>query len=443
LEIDDITKRWFAIEAELGVFADRSLGIPWWDAVRYRVNEFVVASLAGQPEQPAARRPLARRALGLVRRAALRAGLAARSRLRDHDVLVLRAPRQLQDGVPFDRAVDDLRGICPGRQLVIDTFPYYYHLPRRGAVPRRVDVGSALDRLLNALGTEFGCTWNESELRGLIARLLSDFLMDKSAYEALIARVRPKLILITQNGLEKALFAAAREADVPVFEAQHGLIGFSHLAYSYPRDAEYGDRSTFPAVFSAFSNYWLNTCHYPASRCVALGNDRFAISATAVDHPGRIMFISGDIYHTILADWAKGLARAAPDRRLIYKLHPNQQTAFAEIRREFADFTNVEVVDGSVSARTLLHDVTHVVLVQSTVALEALQMGRCLCILPVLHYRMHEDLFGLPAVAVTPDMESLLGAVRRLPPAVAPPSFFDPLDASAARRLFDEIQGRP
>ena len=440
LEIDEITKRWFAIETESGVFADRSPGIPWWDAVRYRVNEFVVASLADQAPQPAMRRVLARRALGFAKRAALRASLAIRARVRNHDVLVLRAPRQLQDGVPFDRGIDDLRDICRGRQLTIDTYPYYYHLPRRGAVRREVNVGSALDSLLKALRAEFGPTWDESELRVLIARLLSDFLMDKAAYGALIARVRPRLILMTQNGLEKALFAAAREARVPVLEAQHGLIGFSHFAYSYPREAEYGDRSTFPSVFSAFSNYWLKTCYYPADRCVALGNDRLAVSAAPADHVGEIMFISGDIYHAILAGWVKGLASAAPERHLIYKLHPNQQTACAAIRQEFAGFANVEVVDGSVSARTLLHKVTHVVLIQSTVALEALQMGRSLCVLPHLHYRTHEDLFRLPAVTVTADMASLLDAVRRRPPAVTPPSFFDPLDTDAARRLFDEIK---
>lgn len=443
MEIDEITKKWFAIETKLGLFADRSLGIPWWDAVRYRVNEFVVASLTGQHPQPPARRPLARRGLGFAKQAALRAGLALRTRARNHDVLVLRAPRQLQEGVPFDRAVDDLRDICPGRQLTIDTFPYYYHLPRRGAIHHEANIGPALDSLLEALRAEFGSMWDESELRVLIAKLLSDFLMDKAAYGALIARVRPRLILITQNGLEKALFAAARAAAVPVFEAQHGLIGFSHLAYSYPREAEYGDRSTFPAVFSAFSSYWLKACHYPASRCVALGNDRFAVRATPVDHVGEIMFISGDIYHAILVEWAKGLARAAPERRLIYKLHPNQQTAHAAIRQEFAEFANIEVADGSVSARSLLHSVTHVVLIQSTVALEALQMGRSLCVLPLLHYRTHEDLFGLSAVTVTPDMASLLDAVRRLPPAVAPPSFFDPLDADEARRLFREIQESP
>ena len=342
--------------------------------------------------------------------------------------------------MPFDRGIDDLRDICRGHQLTISTYPYYYHLPRRGAARREVNVGSALDSLLKALRAEFGPSWEESELRDLISKLLSDFLMDKAVYGALIARVRPRLILMTQNGLEKALFAAAREARVPVLEAQHGLIGFSHSAYSYPREAEYGDRSTFPSVFSAFSNYWLNTCYYPADRCVALGNDRFAVSAVPADHVGEIMFISGDIYHAILAEWVKGLASAAPERHLIYKLHPNQQTAYGAIRQEFAGFANIEVVDGSVSARTLLHKVTHVVLIQSTVALEALQMGRCLCVLPHLNYRTHEDLFRLPAVTVTADMASLLEAVRRRPPSVTPPSFFDPLDTDEARRLFDEIK---
>ncbi len=439
LDIDDFTRRWFAIETKLEIFADRSLGIPWWDAVRYRVNEFVHASLAAQAPQSVPPRPLPLRALGFARRAVLRTVLAARARLRNHDVLVLRAPRQLHEGVPFDPGLDDLRELSPGRKLTIDTYPYYYHLPRRGAFRREVEVGPPLEALLGALRAEFGPHWDETELRRLIARLLCDFFMDKAAYETLIARVRPKFILMTQNGLEKALFAAAHDANVPVIEAQHGLIGYSHAAYSYPLEAQYGDRCSFPSVFAAFSDYWLRSCHYPAGRCVALGNDRFVVSPVPVDHPGDIMFISGDLYHDILVPWVGRLARAVPSRHLIYKLHPNQQVSYAAIRQELAEFENVEVVDGSVSARTLLHKVTHVILIQSTVALEALQMGRRVCVLPFMHYQVHEDLFGLPAVSVTPSMESLLEAVQRRPSPGAPPSFFDPLDAEAARRLLAEF----
>ena len=54
------------------------------------------------------------------------------------------------------------------------------------------------------------------------------------------------------------------QAGIKVVEGQHGLIGYSHAAYSYPRDVEYGDRSTFPTVFLAFSDYWVRTCFYPA-----------------------------------------------------------------------------------------------------------------------------------------------------------------------------------
>jgi hypothetical protein len=439
LDLDQFTHNWFAMERRLGLFADRVAGIPWWDVVRYRFNEFVSGGLANVEPLPEVRRALPLRALGLAKRLALRTLLAARARSRHHDVLVLRAPRQFLNGAPLDPAIDQLRELCPGRQLIINTYPSYYHLPRPGAAHRQVDVGPVLDSVLAALRTEFGLHWDEMELRRLVARLLADFLTDKAAYRTLIARVKPKFILITQNGIEKALFAAAHEEGVPVVEAQHGLIGYSHPAYSYPRDAEYGDRSTFPTIFTTFSDYWLRNCYYPAGRCVPLGNDHFVLTAPPVRDLGEVMFISGALYHAVLVEWVRELARGAPERRLIYKLHPNQQATAAEITQELADLANVEVIDGSISARTLMHRVSHVVLIQSTVALEALQMGRRLCILPFLHYRVHEDLFGLAAVTVAGDIDSLLRAIRKPPEPGLPPVFFERLDVRAARLLMNEF----
>ena len=77
------------------------------------------------------------------------------------------------------------------------------------------------------------------------------------------------------------------------------------------------------------------------------------------------------------------LARATPERQIIYKLHPNQQHSRRAIQQQLAAYNNIEVIDASVSARALLSRVAHVVLIQSTVALEALQTGRRVCILPV------------------------------------------------------------
>jgi hypothetical protein len=445
VDLDELTERLFSIEKRVGLFADRSAGIPWWDAVRYRVNEFVYAALTGTPAAaPQSHRSLHARVLGWVKRASLAAALHFRIRWFKYDVLVLRAPRQMMNDKRLDSGIDDFVALCPGRVLTINTFPHYYHLPRRGSFRRHVNVGTALDRLIDALKSEFGGSLNESALRKMIAAHLADFVSDLAVYRKLLASLRPRFIIMTQNGIEKALFMAAHEAGIRVVEGQHGLISYSHAAYSYPRDADYGDRSTFPAVFLAFSEYWVRTCFYPAGRCVPIGNDHFALAALPppTDAHG-IMFVSGDLYHGVLVEWVTRLASAIPERKIIYKLHPNQQHAHRAIQQELASFKNIEVIDASLSARALLPRVAHVVLIQSTVALEALQTGRRVYILPLMHYQVHKDLFELQAVTVTPSVDHLIRALDTPRDLAAPPLFFDRFNVAAARELLRELSIPP
>jgi hypothetical protein len=440
LDLDEFTERLFSIEKRLELFSDQSGGVPWWDAVRYHVHGFLFACLVGTVPALPVRRAFPARVLGWAQRTGLRMLLHFRIAFSGYDTLILRAPRQKHNGRPLDPGLDDVVALCPGRTLTINTFPHYFHLPRRGSCLPDVCVGEPIDRLLEALRSEFGGSWDQSALRELIGAHLRDFQSALDAYRKLLARVRPRLIVMTQNGMEKALFAAAREARVPLVEAQHGLIGHSHAAYSYPREADYGDHRTFPTVFLAFSKYWVGACFYPADRCVAIGNDRFAIGALPPPaDPGAVMFVSGDLYHGVLREWAMRLAAANPQRKIIYKLHPNQHGASRMIEQELSAFKNIEVIDASVSARALLPRVGHVVLIQSTVTLEALQTGRRVCILPFMHYQVHKDLFECAAVTVTPTLEDLIRALDAPTDSVSPPSFFDRFDATAASELLREL----
>jgi capsular polysaccharide biosynthesis protein len=440
VDLDDLTDRLFSIEKRLKLFSDRSGGIPWWDAVRYHVHEFLFARLMGAAPALPVRRALPARALGWAQRTALRMLLHFRIAFCRYDTLILRAPRHKYNGRPLDPGLDDVLALCPGRTLTINTFPHYFHLPVRSSRRGDARAGEMIDGLLEALRSEFGGCWDQSALRELIAAHLRNFQSALDAYRRLLARIQPRLIVMTQNGIEKALFAAAREAGIPLVEAQHGLIGHSHAAYSYPRETDYGDHGTFPTVFLAFSEYWIRACFYPADRCVSVGNNHFAIGAVPPPaDPGAVMFVSAEPYHDVLREWATRLAATNPQRKIIYKLHPNQHFEGRKIEQELSAFKNIEVIDASMSARALLPRVGCVVLIQSTVALEALQTGRRVCILPFFHYRVHKDLFECAAVTVTPTLEDLIRALDAPTDSAAPPSFFDRFDAVRASALIREL----
>ncbi len=442
MDANAYTDRFFALEERLGLFADRSIGYHWWDAVRYDVFRFGYGQAAGIAIPVADRPPLWLRLRGGAERLALKARLRLSILLRHHDVLVLRAPRQFMAGQRSDLALDPLVQVCPGRHLVIDTFPHYYHLPWRPSRRSHSACPEVVPRLAEALRVEFGITTGEAALRELIVSLLDRFCARQEGYRKLFARVRPRLVLLTQNGMEKALFCAAREQGVRVIEAQHGLIGHAHPGYSYARSIDYRHLQSFPDAFATFSSYWSRACHYPAGECMAIGNDAFHVPLLAPP-PGRgqVMFVSADIYHETLVDWLRPLALRLPERHFVYKLHPNQQHARSAIGAELASLPNVEIVDGSVSAGSLLGRVSHVVLIQSTVTHEALQAGRQVCILPLLNYQVHHDLFGLEGVTTTPTLEHLVRAIEAPPGTGKALSFFDRFDAARAAQLL--TPGRP
>lgn len=440
-DVLEFTDRFHELEGRLGLFERHIGGIRWWDIVRYEVNVTAWQRLCGAVDAAQPARCLATRIGNRLAREAGRAAFLLRSQ-RQYDTLVIRAARQRLESRAVDPAVDPFVELTEGRHLTVDTFP---HLVHRHGSRRRAGVSTpdGLDRLTRSLSEGLGVELPAITLDEIVERRLSEFYQEFDDYQRLLERVQPRLVVMTQNGLEKGLFAAASVAGIPVLETQHGLIGHGHPNYAYPSFIEPGSLPTLPTVFAAFSDYWIRSCHYPALRCVALGNDTFYLPALPLTGPGEVMFVSADIYHSVLAPRVRSLALKLPGRSIVYKLHPNQFDHSAAIRNEFSDLPNVHVVGGEVSARQLLATTSIVVVVQSTVAHEALQCGRRLCIVPEMNYLIHEDLIALPGVAVTADTAALAAQVEAGPPSAIPPQFFAPFDRPRARLLMAELSAAP
>ena len=436
MNIFDYTDCFFRIEERLGLFHDRVDGQFWWDIARHDVFNHVFRSEFGVRLDSAPPNDVARRARGLAERARLRIRLWLEIRAHAHEVIVFRAPRQRRDGRRIDPAVDHLVNVCPGRHLIIDTVPHYYHRRELLKFNRRPTRPGALDDLLAAFDTEMGIQADKSYVEALVLERLSDFVQARADYIRLFSCVRPRFVLLSQNGIEKAMFSAARELGIPLIEAQHGLINRTHPAYSYSPRIDYRGLDTFPKVFLTFSSYWSDACYYPVEHCVAIGNDDFFVERSTAE-AGRedVIFISADIYHKKLAPWLKAAAERLPARSFKYKLHPNQHADFETVRDELAVFPNVEVVPGDVPARQLLEGATCVVMISSTLAYEAVQSGRRLCIIPEMNYQVHEDLFGLSGVTVPLHVDELVDSIAASSQFERSVTFFDRFNESRATEL--------
>jgi hypothetical protein len=437
MNIVEYTNKFFAIEGELDLFSDRVDGIAWWDAVRYEVFHRVYYQAAGMAAH-GAKFSIHQRLASYVARKWLKICLRVKSVLRSYDIIVFRCPRHQERGKRIDISIDHVLAAVQGSRLVINTYPFYYHRPlrirRRSKVPRP----AMLDLLIQAIEREFTVPVG---FESFVLDQINAFISSTDQYRRLFRRIRPRLIFMVQNGVEKGMFSAARGLKIPVIEVQHGLIQYVHPGYSYPRDLHYADITSFPDYFFAFSQYWIDSCHYPAPHRTSIGNDNFFVEHTPPSaRKSDVLFVSVNVYDRVLRRWIKAVAARLPQHKLIYKLHPNQRREEAEIRTDLASLSNVEVVGNLLKVRDLLPNTAVVVAIQSTVVHEALQAGKLVCILPEFDYQTHSDLFSLPQVSVIRSEDELIRVIESPPAAdLSVPVFFDRFDDAKVRRLVADI----
>lgn len=443
ININAFMARFHALERDLALFSGMADGEPWWDSVRYEVCYFLYDCLACL-EHSLVYRPVApSRRLGRWRRELERQLLLLDCGMRPRDLLLIRAARATVAGKRYDAVLDPAAALVSEPARTIDTMPRRYHLPHCppdavGIVPANLE--QVLAQLLSAFAID------QRHLKPLVRRvhrLRAEHHTAKRGYDVLLDRARPRAILMVQNGLEKALYQVAAKRQLPVLEMQHGLIGFGHPAYSYPRDIDLSGQTGFPSHFLTFSSFWSRGINYPAGEHVAIGTDHFAAGiapvATAI---GAIMVIAADIYHADLLSQTRRLAQHLPHRRIIYKLHPNQSAAEPAITAALADLPNVTVGAAATPAVQMMNEVTHLVAIQSTVVYEALQAGRLISLLPWYDYHLHTDIFTDPAVAVPDDDEQLAASLQRPAGPRQGPVYFEPLAADRIRSVVTQAMAR-
>lgn len=437
MDILEFNRRFMLIEEELGLFPDTRVTDPgWWDVVRYDAMKLVYNKIVGLGPDTTSAPSFTVRLLHLVTRVALRVDLEVRLWFGKFDVLVYRAPRLERDGRRIDTGLDQVIAACPGRKLVINTFPHRYDrsYARVGQLASRP---AQLDTLEHRLGEVFGI---QVDLDEFVRQRLADFEIGLRSYSKMLARVRPRLVLLNQNGIEKALFRATREAGIPCLEVQHGLVNAAHPNYAYPSSVHGAGIAMFPDVMFMFSQFWIDRCHHPVPHRIAVGNDFFYPDQIAPPKPcGAVLVISAIKYHETLVRWLRAIAPRLSGRRFLYKLHPAQGASRTAIDEELADLPNVTVHGTDVTVQTLLAESSDVLLIQSTVAYEAVQAGRRLLIIPELDYATHSDLMALDGVEVVPDAASLVEALAHDRPPRTPQVFFEPFDAPRATRILESL----
>ena len=274
-------------------------------------------------------------------------------------------------------------------------------------------VASRLYSLPNALRTflkEFSALITDAQFKYFsnsdpdLARILrqtfATHTVQRRLWAKILDRSTPRLVLMTQNGIQKGLLVEARKRRVPVLECQHGVINLMHPAYSYPPGLIAGDTVVVPDALLLFSNYWRKQCFLPGTQLLVVGNSCFSTGGVRSSRDGPAIFVSAGVFQKYLSPVAVAVARSMPNRRFIMKLHPSQTSERAALETAYAEIPNLSVVCMEKTLPALLSDASDIVIVQSTAAYEALDRGVPVHILSDGGYMSQKDLFSHSFVRV-------------------------------------------
>lgn len=288
----------------------------------------------------------------------------------------------------------------------VHNFPQFIHRKTY-----KVDSIFDYSEIVNLITEEFGNSrFNSLELK----QFVNNFYSDYDFFTKLFTKKKVKRIFVTQNGMQKGLFAAANNMNIPSFEFQHGIVDKGHLAYYYPNINLSREQSYLPGKIFSLSSFWFKDLHIPNASIFALGNDYFAKVIPALDEKANALtIISADVFGLALEEFLLSNVKQPiiANRSIFFKLHPNQFNDKKYYQDKFAEWKNISVISNEYSVSELLEKSNALLTIQSTAVYEALQAGRKVILLKQSTYRRHAELFSNPNLYLVDNSEELHNAM--------------------------------
>lgn len=247
--------------------------------------------------------------------------------------------------------------------------------------------------ILDSIQKEFGVVIEENFVHNLLAK----FELEREHYFKLFKYLKPEVIFLVQNGIQKGMFMAAKECNIPMVELQHGLVDYSHLAYSYPKAINI-EKLILPSYFFAYSEFWKKRINYPVKEVIVMGNTEASKIVESKVKLYDVCVVCADVYMSELFLFIDELIDCGYTGKVCLKLHPNQFGEVDFIRNKYQIYSNIYVIYTEVSMKTIISQSYSMLAIQSTSVYEALDAGLNVFILKKLDYHIHDDIFDYMGV---------------------------------------------
>ena len=267
---------------------------------------------------------------------------------------------QWVDGQWFNRLSDHFVAARPADSLVLaDHFEWRWPFPRHhdrlvlhapwqamnavrgrmGVRPKHLRQASDLvqlvaDRAQRHVGWRLDKERRDA-LVHMLARKTASMPWQYSAYNKLLGRIRPKLLMVGAGcyGPASSLIAAAKSLGICTAEYQHGAISAGHDAYNFApviRDSAAYQR-TLPEHFLGYGKWWNDLINAPVKKW-QIGNPHRAarLGELGVQKAAQsdLLILSDGIEFNLYLDLARSLAKHAKaiGWRIVLRPHPLERT---------------------------------------------------------------------------------------------------------------------
>ncbi len=246
----------------------------------------------------------------------------------------------------------------------------------------------------------------------LIVHEMLKFEVEEKFYLKLFSRKKINGVFFTQNGIQKGIISAAHILKIPTIEIQHGYIGKGHLAYLYPKNVSFKHLNTITDYFLLLSEFWESDINYPTQKNIVIGNDLFYVSKSNFVEYKNLLVICSNVHLESLLILTKKILNHQTDIKITFKCHPNQKYQMQAILAEFENYENINVIFDEVSVQELIKEIPYVLMIQSTVAYEALQTGCKLFVYEVEDYDTLSNIFDNPNVILVKNEEEVIQEIQ-------------------------------
>jgi hypothetical protein len=306
------------------------------------------------------------------------------------------------------------------KALFFRNFSYFSYKTLREPYNDIDDISKYID---NKVFEKFNIDISSKEI---INYSLNCFFSGELFFRNLIKSLKCRKVIYVDNGNIKFIPYVCNIKRLVCFEAQDGATEGS-ISVNYPKKKELllnKENSYYPDFYISWGKYWNKIYNLP-SKFIVGGTENYIEKC---NHSNKILFISSTRYYLDLSFIAKEVAKALPNKKILFKLHPDQFTECSKIKLDFKNQKNIKVILDEIDNKKLLLESSDFVAIRSTFIYQALQSGCRGHILKKHDYNCETKILKFVQQFSTPG--ELLANLNHTPLKTDPPIFFEKISVN-------------